>query len=61
MAEAEPRPHADAPAQPKPSPLAPVILSSQQLFQGRREVLIEHAGVRYRLRITRRNKLILQK
>jgi len=24
-------------------------------------VLIEHDGVRYRLRITRRNKLILQK
>jgi hemin uptake protein HemP len=28
---------------------------------GRREILIEHEGVRYRLRITRRNKLILQK
>jgi hemin uptake protein HemP len=24
-------------------------------------VVIEHAGVRYRLRLTRRNKLILQK
>jgi hypothetical protein len=28
---------------------------------GQREVWIEHDGVRYRLRITRRGKLILQK
>jgi hemin uptake protein HemP len=37
------------------------VLDSQQVFQGHREVWIEHDGVRYRLRITRRNKLILQK
>ena len=30
-------------------------------LKDRREVWIDHAGVRYRLRITRRNKLILQK
>lgn len=41
-------------------PSVPVI-NAQELFRGRREVVLEHAGVRYRLRITRRNKLILQK
>jgi hemin uptake protein HemP len=44
-----------------PRPPAPRTIDAQQLFQGDREVWIEHAGVRYRLRITRRNKLILQK
>lgn len=39
----------------------PVVVDARHLFDGRREVLIEHDGVRYRLRITRRNKLILQK
>jgi hemin uptake protein HemP len=37
------------------------VVRAQELFQGRREIIIEHQGVRYRLRITRRNKLILQK
>ncbi|MCS6975957.1 MAG: hemin uptake protein HemP [Gemmatales bacterium] len=37
------------------------VMTSQQIFRGQREIVIEHAGVRYRLRITRRNKLILQK
>jgi hemin uptake protein HemP len=31
------------------------------LFGEHREIWLEHEGVRYRLRITRRNKLILQK
>jgi hemin uptake protein HemP len=39
----------------------PAVLDAQVLLQGRKEVWIEHAGVYYRLRITRRNKLILQK
>jgi hemin uptake protein HemP len=39
----------------------PLILHAHQLFLGKREIWIEHAGERYRLRITRRNKLILQK
>ena len=34
---------------------------SRELFCGRREVCIEHAGQTYRLRITRQNKLILTK
>lgn len=38
-----------------------VILEANTLFQGEREIIIQHDGVRYRLRITRRNKLILQK
>lgn len=37
------------------------VVSSMCLFGGRREIWIEHAGERYRLRISRRNKLILQK
>ncbi|MCI0377987.1 MAG: hemin uptake protein HemP [Gemmataceae bacterium] len=37
------------------------VVSTEQLFAGEREIVIEHEGVRYRLRITRRNKLILQK
>jgi hemin uptake protein HemP len=44
-----------------PQPAAPQAIDARQLFRGAREVWIEHAGVRYRLRITRRNKLILQK
>jgi hemin uptake protein HemP len=39
----------------------PRVLDARQLFGDRHEVWIEHEGVRYRLRITRRNKLILQK
>jgi hemin uptake protein HemP len=37
------------------------VIEAQELFAGKREIWIDHAGVRYRLRITRRNKLILQK
>lgn len=37
------------------------VLKADELFGGRREVWIELDGVRYRLRITRRGKLILQK
>jgi hemin uptake protein HemP len=52
----------EKPATETSSPASSVaVLHSQQIFQGQREIWIEHAGVRYRLRITRRNKLILQK
>lgn len=37
------------------------VLRTEELFKGNREICIEHEGKRYRLRITRRNKLILQK
>jgi hemin uptake protein HemP len=44
-----------------PRPPSPRVVGAGELFRGAREIWIEHAGVRYRLRITRRNKLILQK
>lgn len=38
-----------------------LVIPAEQIFGDRREVWIEHNGERYRLRITRRGKLILQK
>jgi len=38
-----------------------LVVESLDLFHGQREVCILHEGERYRLRITRRGKLILQK
>ncbi len=35
--------------------------TSQALFAGAREIVIEHAGVEYRLRLTSQDKLILTK
>jgi hemin uptake protein HemP len=43
-----------------PSP-PPRVVHAEELFLGAKEIWIEHAGRRYRLRVTRRNKLILQK
>jgi hemin uptake protein HemP len=41
---------------------APSTISSETLFApGQREVVIEHGGERYRLRVTRNGKLILTK
>ncbi len=37
------------------------VVRTEELFGDLREIWIEHDGERYRLRITRRNKLILQK
>ena len=37
------------------------VIDVAELFGDRREICFELDGVRYRLRITRRNKLILQK
>ena len=36
-------------------------ISSSNLLGGRRELVIEHAGQEYRLRLTRNDKLILTK
>lgn len=44
-----------------PPVLQEVVVDALTLFEGRREICLELDGVRYRLRITRRNKLILQK
>ncbi len=54
-----PRPPEPPPAEKRPE--SPPVVVAEELFRGKREVVIEHDGVRYRLRITRRNKLILQK
>jgi len=35
--------------------------NSEMLFAGQQEIIIEHAGHAYRLRITRQDKLILTK
>ena len=45
--------HASRPAQPR--------LKSQDLFRGTQELIIEHQGQEYRLRLTRNDKLILNK
>ena len=52
---------AEEPDAPEEAGPPPIPLDTRELFAGRREIVIEHEGVRYRLRITRRNKLILQK
>lgn len=38
-----------------------VRVDSKQLFEGQRELIIQHQGEEYRLRITRHDKLILTK
>lgn len=50
----------------KPTPQSPKeppasIIDASRLFGAAKEIQIDHQGVRYRLRITRRGKLILQK
>ena len=55
-----PSPSPSSPPPPEPRPEVPV-LPAEQLFRGGREVCIELGGALYRLRITRRGKLILQK
>jgi hemin uptake protein HemP len=57
---------ADPPERPDPPPVDDRssegrVIVADDLFRGSREVWIEHGGIRYRLRLTRRNKLILQK
>jgi hemin uptake protein HemP len=39
----------------------PKVVPADELFAGKTEVWIDLDGVRYRLRITKRGKLILQK
>ncbi|HNQ57635.1 MAG: hemin uptake protein HemP [Rhodocyclaceae bacterium] len=47
------------PARPESAPSQ--TLTSAALMQGRREIVIEHQGERYRLQQTRSGKLILTK
>ena len=47
---------------PAPAPRTPQpVLRSEQLFAGAQEVLIEHRGALYRLKLTALGKLILTK
>lgn len=46
---------------PNTSQAAPREYDSTELLHGAKEVLIHHAGEVYRLRLTRNDKLILQK
>lgn len=43
------------------TPAEPRLLEAQDLFRGQNEICIRHGGVHYRLRITRRNRLILHR
>jgi hemin uptake protein HemP len=54
---------ADEPPQPLPSGASSLtkLFQSEELFQGERMVCIDHEGSIYRLQITSRGKLILQK
>jgi hemin uptake protein HemP len=38
-----------------------LVIASQNLLQGRREIYIDHEGQKYRLRVTSRGKLYLTK
>jgi hemin uptake protein HemP len=38
-----------------------VVIPSNEILQGRREIWIEHEGQKYRLRVTSRGKLYLTK
>lgn len=50
------------PSSAAPDPVsAPASVSSTELMQGRRQIIIRHDGEHYRLQITRRGKLILTK
>lgn len=61
MADSTPNlPEVSSPA-PHDESQPQVVVDSGELFHGQREVCILHDGERYRLRITRRGKLILQK
>ena len=48
-------------AEPRPRGPSIPLLRSEELFGRGREILIEHAGGYYRLRVTQSNKLILTK
>jgi hemin uptake protein HemP len=55
-----PTPADDAKLPPPPAKEHPT-LSSSDLLQGHREILIRHGDETYRLRLTRNGKLILHK
>ena len=58
MSDAEPE---EDDREPAPDDGPERTINAEELFAGKKEVWIDLDGVRYRLRITRRGKLILQK
>ena len=56
-----PRDAAASNSESRPRGPAIPLLRSEELFGRGREILIEHAGGYYRLRVTQSNKLILTK
>lgn len=54
-------PRTDSQREELPDAHRPRMIESSELFQGRREVWIEHGGEMYRLRVTSRNRLYLAK
>jgi hemin uptake protein HemP len=56
-----PAPNDKPSPEPAKAPPAAEVIDAARLFGSAKEVQIELQGVRYRLRITRRGKLILQK
>lgn len=54
-------PMASDPMASDPMARGPTVVTSQSLFAGRREIIIEHGAERYRLCITASKKLILTK
>jgi hemin uptake protein HemP len=61
LAQQRPERVAETTSQPDVVPQDVRSVRSEDLFQGRQEIQIEHAGRAYRLRITRAGKLILYK
>lgn len=53
--------HPSLAVRPRPTPTPATRLKSQDLFKGGHEIVIEHHGAEYRLRLTRNDKLILNK
>lgn len=68
MREIETLPFPSAVRAARPEPVRPAAarasaqrVDSHRLLGGRRELVIDHAGQEYRLRLTRNDKLILTK
>jgi hemin uptake protein HemP len=56
-----PSPPPTDPKSEAPASTEPQTISSEALLGGRRQLIIQHGGERYRLLVTRSNKLILTK
>ena len=62
MTSEDPRLHRETPPRLTPQASPPMkLFQSEELFQGDKIVCIDHEGAIYRLQITSRGKLILQK